>query len=48
VAVSLVHGLDYTEAEVGALLGLKPGTVHQHAERGLCKLRAILGVEGDE
>ena len=44
VAVSLLHGLEFTEAEVAALLGVKPGTVHKHAERGMRKIRAALGV----
>ena len=44
VAVVLVHGYGYTLREVAELTGIKPTTVQNHAERGLARLRTILGV----
>lgn len=42
VAVMMVHGFGYTPTETAAVLGVKAGTVHKHAERGLRKVRARL------
>jgi RNA polymerase sigma-70 factor (ECF subfamily) len=47
VATLLVHGAGWTLAEVADLLGVDRGTVRQHAERGLRKLRAALEVNVD-
>jgi DNA-directed RNA polymerase specialized sigma24 family protein len=47
VTVMLVHGFGYTPTEAGALLGVKAGTVHKHAERGLRKIRTVLEVSSD-
>lgn len=47
VATVLVHGAGWTTAEVAELLGVDRGSVHKHAERGLHKLRAALGVTTD-
>lgn len=41
--VTLRYLADRSEAEVAALLGCAPGTVKQHAHRGLAALRARLG-----
>lgn len=43
VVVLLVHGLDYSVAEVADLLEIKPTTVRNHLERGLGHLRRALG-----
>ena len=47
VAVVLIHGLGYSEREVADLLGLSRWSVRTHAERGLGRLRAALGVTVD-
>ena len=47
VATVLVHGVGWTTAEVADLLGIGRGSVHKHAERGLRRLRAALGVTTD-
>ncbi len=41
-AVVLVHGFDYTLAEVADLIGISRTSVQNHLERGLSKLRASL------
>ena len=43
VAVTLVYGFEWTLSEVADLLGLKKTSVQNHTERGLSKLRSILG-----
>ena len=48
VAVMLIHGFEYTPTEIAALLGVKAGTVHKHAERGLRKIRTSLEVSPDD
>ena len=45
VAVVLVHGFAMTQKETGELLGITPGSVQRHVERGLHKLRNAMGVE---
>jgi DNA-directed RNA polymerase specialized sigma24 family protein len=45
VAVVLVHGLGWTLAEVGDLLGVAVSTVQTHLERGLAGLRRRMEVE---
>jgi DNA-directed RNA polymerase specialized sigma24 family protein len=47
VAVLLVHGFDWSHAEVAALLGTRPSTVATHVARGLVRLRGILKVGVD-
>ena len=47
VATFLVHGAGWTTAEVADLLGVDRGSVHKHAQRGLRRLRAALGVTTD-
>lgn len=44
-AVVLVHGLGWTQQETADLLGLSASTVQKHVERGVEKLRRVLGVE---
>jgi DNA-directed RNA polymerase specialized sigma24 family protein len=46
LAVVLVHGYGYTLREVAELTGLRRTSVQNHAERGLARLRAALGVQG--
>lgn len=43
VAVILVHGVDWTYAEVADLLGISVPTVQKHTERALARLRRKLG-----
>ena len=43
VAVVLVHGYDWSYAEVAELLGVPVSTVRNHVHRGLKKLRDGLG-----
>ena len=47
IAVVLVHGLEWTEEEVAALIGRSRSTVHTHLERGLARLRQELEVTID-
>lgn len=48
LAVVLVHGYGCTLREVAELTGIRQTTVQNHAERGLARLRARLGVnDGD-
>lgn len=44
VVVILVHSLDWRQTEVAELLGISVGSVRKHLDRGLGKLRRILGV----
>lgn len=44
MAVMLIHGCEWTYAEVAELMGVSVSTVQQHAERGMLKLRAAIGV----
>ena len=44
VAVMLLHGYDWTHAEVADLMGVSLSTVQQHEQRGMAKLRAAIGV----
>lgn len=44
VAVMLLHGYDWTYAEVADLLGVSVSTVQQHEARGMAKLRRAIGV----
>jgi RNA polymerase sigma-70 factor (ECF subfamily) len=41
--VWLVHGLDWKHVEVAEFLGISPGSVQTHSERGLEKLQRALG-----
>jgi RNA polymerase sigma factor (sigma-70 family) len=45
-AVVLVHGFDWSVAEVAELTGTEPTTVHNHLRRGLERLRRRL--DGDD
>ena len=45
VVVALLHGYQWSMAEVAEHLGLSKGTVQTHAERGLKRLRRKLGVQ---
>jgi DNA-directed RNA polymerase specialized sigma24 family protein len=44
IAVLLANGFDWSLAEVAELLGVSKSTVQTHAERGMAKLRAGMGV----
>jgi DNA-directed RNA polymerase specialized sigma24 family protein len=44
VAVVLIHGMEFSEREVAALLGISRWSVRTHAERGMRRVRATLGV----
>jgi DNA-directed RNA polymerase specialized sigma24 family protein len=44
VAVMLLHGYDWTHAEVADLMGVSISTVQQHEARGMAKLRTAIGV----
>ena len=44
VAVLLVHGAEWTHAEVADLLGVGTSTVQTHVERGRARLRQLLKV----
>ncbi|HUA96646.1 MAG TPA: sigma-70 family RNA polymerase sigma factor [Acidimicrobiales bacterium] len=43
LCVVLVHAYGWSAAEAGALLGIRPTTVHNHLSRGLQRLRTSLG-----
>lgn len=47
VAVVLVHGFAYSQAEAAEFMGVSRTTVQKHAERGMAKLRGALGVTLD-
>lgn len=47
LAVVLVHGYDYTLREVAELTGIKPTTVQNHLDRGLLRLRSLLGADDE-
>jgi RNA polymerase sigma-70 factor (ECF subfamily) len=47
VATLLVHAEHWTLTEVADLLGIDPGSVKKHADRGLAKLRKALEVAID-
>ncbi len=44
IAVMLVNGFEWSLAEVAELLGVSKSTAQTHAERGMAKLRAGMGV----
>jgi DNA-directed RNA polymerase specialized sigma24 family protein len=44
VAVFLVHGCDWTHAEVAEVLEIAPSTVSTHVQRGLARLRELMEV----
>ena len=44
VVVLLANGFEWSLAEIAELLGISKSTVQTHAERGMAKLRAGLGV----
>ncbi len=45
VVMGLVHGFDWTLAEVADLLGVSRGTVQSYEKRALARLRKDLGVD---
>jgi len=45
VAVMLIHGDQWTFAEVAELLGVSVSTVQQHEKRAMSKLRRSIGVQ---
>jgi RNA polymerase sigma-70 factor (ECF subfamily) len=45
VVVALLYGYQWSMSEVAELLDVSKSTVQSHAERGLARLRAGLGVE---
>ena len=47
MAVVLVHAYDWTYAEAADVIGVRPGTVKTHLDRGLAKLRSALEVDAD-
>jgi DNA-directed RNA polymerase specialized sigma24 family protein len=47
LAVVLVHGYGCTLREVSELIGVRQTTVQNHLERGLARLRTILGVSDE-
>ncbi len=47
ICTLLVHGAGWTLSEVADLLSVHPGTIAKHVERGLDKLRNVLGVATD-
>ena len=47
VAIVLAHSYGWSHREIGELLGIKPTTVQNHIERGLSRLRSLLGVTPD-
>jgi RNA polymerase sigma-70 factor (ECF subfamily) len=47
LAVGLVHGYGWTLREVADVCGLRVTTVQNHLERGLARLRTLLGVSQD-
>jgi DNA-directed RNA polymerase specialized sigma24 family protein len=47
VTVMLIHGFEWTYAEVAEHLGVAMGTVQTHVERAMAKLRTDLKVELD-
>lgn len=46
--VILHDGEGYPTAEVAKLIGISPATVRVHLHRGRKRLRALLGIEGDD
>jgi RNA polymerase sigma factor (sigma-70 family) len=48
LAVVLVHGYGYTHREVAELTGIKQTSVQNHVERGLARLRALIGVNDED
>lgn len=48
LAVVLIHGFGWTHREVAETTGISITSVQNHLERGLRKLRRLLGVDDDE
>jgi DNA-directed RNA polymerase specialized sigma24 family protein len=48
VAVTLVHGHDWSHADVATLMGITPSTVATHVARALAQLRVVLEVPADD
>lgn len=47
LAVVLIHGYGYTLREVAELTGIRTTTVQNHLDRGLARLRILLGVNDE-
>jgi DNA-directed RNA polymerase specialized sigma24 family protein len=47
VAVVMIHAMDFSEREVADLMGISRWAVRTHADRGLARIRAALGVTVD-
>ncbi len=47
IAVVLVHAFEWSQSEVGELMGVSKSSVQRHLERGLAKLRKALEVQSD-
>jgi DNA-directed RNA polymerase specialized sigma24 family protein len=45
LAVGLVHGFGWSQQEVADMVHVSPGTIKNHLDRGMSKLRSSLGVE---
>ncbi len=45
LTVGLVHGFGWTQQDVADMLRVSPGTIKNHLDRGMSKLRSSLGVE---
>jgi len=48
VAVTLVHGHDWSHTDVAALMGISASTVATHVTRAVATLRAALEVPADD
>jgi DNA-directed RNA polymerase specialized sigma24 family protein len=48
VAVTLVHGHDWSHADVASLMDIRPSTVATHVARALAQLRVALDVSADD
>jgi RNA polymerase sigma factor (sigma-70 family) len=48
VAVTLVHGHDWSHADVAALMGINASTVATHVARALAHLRSALEADSDD
>jgi RNA polymerase sigma-70 factor (ECF subfamily) len=46
--VLLCHGYGWTRAEAAEMLGVNASTVQRHLDRGMAKIRRVLGVPADD
>jgi RNA polymerase sigma-70 factor (ECF subfamily) len=47
VAVMLCHGFGWTRSEVAEVLGVNASTIQRHLDRGMVKVRKVMGVTAD-